>query len=440
MKSWKQIKQALVSNKLLKLASLLIAFALWFMVIIIDDPVSDKTFTNIQVNLVNTELITDNGMMYEILESTDILKRVSFDAPKSIRDVIQPSDIVAEADFENLTATNTVAITFSCPKYSADVTNISGNISNVKLSIENKKTKWVNIEYTIAGEVADGYIIGGITLDQNRLQIEGPESKIDMVEKAALEVNVAGIYSNSSSRYDVKLLSSEGEVISYPSISSNTQTVKVSVDILATKEVPVEYLAMGVPAEGYLATGVIKGNPETVLIAGTQSALKNINSITIPEEEINVTGAAADYEQMVDIEKYLPNGIIFGDATFDGNAKVVVYIEKIAEKTISLTPDMIRVDNIPEGMIVEVVPEEGSVLRVKGLHDDLLELQENTIQGVVDLAACAEAFGVEALTEGTYTMEVEFTLDEKYTQGEPVTVNVTLTVPVEETAEVSEEI
>lgn len=431
MKNGKKIREALVSNWLLKLASLLIAFTLWFVVIIVDDPVSDKSFSNIQVELVNTELLTDKGMMYEVLENSDVLKRVSFDAPKTIRDVIQPGDIIAEADFENLTATNTVAITFSCPKYSADVTNISGNISNVKLSIENKKTKWVNIESNITGEVAEGYIIGGITLDQNRLEIVGPESKIDLIQKAVIDVNVAGIYSNSSSRYDVKLVTAEGEAVSYPSVSSNAESVKVTVDILATKEVPVEYSAMGVPAEGYLPTGIIEGDPATVLIAGTQNALKNVHSIVIPAEEINMTGATENYEQMVDIEKYLPSGISFGDSGFDGNAKVVVYIEQVAEKTIPLEQEMIQVVGVPEGFTVEIAPLLGKTLKVKGLRDELLELQTTSLFGIVDFEQYMEDLGLEALIEGTYSLEAKFDLDDMYTQAEPVMVDIVISAPME---------
>ncbi|MBQ7919067.1 MAG: hypothetical protein IJ324_03875 [Lachnospiraceae bacterium] len=436
MKIGKKIKEALVSNWSLKLLSLLIAFTLWFVVIIVDDPVGDKSFSNIQVQLVNTELLTDKGMVYEVLENSDVLKRVSFDAPKTVRDVIQAGDIIAEADFENLTATNTVAITFSCPKYSADVTNISGNISNVKLNIENKKSKWVNIEYNITGEVAEGYIIGGILLDQNRLEIVGPESKIDTIQKAIIDVNVAGIYSNSSSRYDVNLVTAEGEVVSYPSVSSNAETVKVTVDILATKEVPIEYHAMGVPAEGYLATGAIEGTPETVLIAGTQNALKNVNSITIPAEEINVTGATQNYEQMIDIEKYLPGGISFGDSSFDGNAKVVVYIEKIAEKLIPLNEEMLQIVGVPEGFTVDVALSANSSLTVNGLKDDLLELQPEEFVGVIDFEKYMSDIGMEALIEGTYSVEAEFALDSAYTLVEPVMVDIVISVPMEAEASV----
>ena len=436
MKIGKRIKEALVSNWSLKLISLLIAFTLWFVVIIVDDPVSDKSFSNIQVELVNTELLTDKGMVYEVLENSDILKRVSFDAPKTIRDVIQASDIIAQADFENLTATNTVAITFSCPKYSADVTNISGNISNVKLNIENKKSKWVNIEHNITGEVAEGYIIGGITLDQNRLEIVGPESKIDMIGKAIIDVNVAGIYSNSSSRYEVKLVNTEGEVVSFPSVTSNAESVKVTVDILATKEVPIEYQAMGLPAEGYLAKGVITGSPKTVVIAGTQSALKNVRAITIPAEEINVTGATENYEQMIDIEKYLPSGIRFADSSFDGNAKVIVYIEEIAERLLPLTEEMIQVTGVPEGFGVDVVLGTGTALKVNGLREDLQKLRQDELVGVIDLEQYMADMGMDALIEGTYSIEVAFTLDDAYIVSEPVVAEVVISVPTEAQASV----
>ena len=113
----------------LKLISLSIAFALWFVVISINDPVDDKTFNNISVSLKDTELLTDKGKVYEVLEGSDLLRYVTFNAPKSIREKIEASDIIAEADFNEMTSTDTVPIKFSCPKYSNDVTDITGNIS-----------------------------------------------------------------------------------------------------------------------------------------------------------------------------------------------------------------------------------------------------------------------------------------------------------------------
>ena len=65
MKKWKEL---LVNNWGLKLISLTIAFALWFVVISVNDPVDQKSFANIKVNLINTELLTDRDKVYEVLE------------------------------------------------------------------------------------------------------------------------------------------------------------------------------------------------------------------------------------------------------------------------------------------------------------------------------------------------------------------------------------
>ena len=42
------MKKRLTNNLLLKILSLLIAFTLWFVVINIDDPVDEKSFSNIK--------------------------------------------------------------------------------------------------------------------------------------------------------------------------------------------------------------------------------------------------------------------------------------------------------------------------------------------------------------------------------------------------------
>ena len=106
------IRSIFFSHWLLKIMSLLLAFTLWFVVISTNDPVDEKRFQNIKVNLLNTELLTENGQVYEVLDNTDLLRVVTFDAPNSVRREIQSSDIIAEADLTNLTVTNTVEIKF----------------------------------------------------------------------------------------------------------------------------------------------------------------------------------------------------------------------------------------------------------------------------------------------------------------------------------------
>lgn len=429
MKKWKKL---LLDNWGLKLISLSIAFALWFVVISIDDPVDDKTFTNIRVKLINTDLITDENMVYEVLDGTDILRSVTFEAPKSIRENIESGDIVAEADLNELTTTDTVPIRFSCPKYSMDVTNISGNISYVKLNIEKKASKWIDITYNLVGEVAEGYVINSINLDQNRLEIEGPASKIAEVSKAVVDVNVAGISNNMSTPVEIHLKNVEGVELNYATINKNADNVKVSVVIHATKEVPVEYQTTGVPAEGYAVTGEVATFPNTVVIAGTTASLNNISKIVISESELDITGATGNFEKVINLRQYLPSGISFADKQFEGKAYVTIYVEELVGRELEITKRNVEIMNKPKDMIVDNEEElEIRPLVIRGLqrHVDAVEL--NDVYGIVDILAWMESQGIETLTSGTYQIPITFEIPESVEQVGIVSVSLEFITPEE---------
>lgn len=424
MKKWRKV---LLDNWGLKLISLLIAFVLWVVVINVDDPVDDKTFSNIKVNLVNTQLITEKNMVYEVLDGTGILRSVSFEAPKSIREKIEAGDIIAEADLEELTTTDTVPIRFSCPKYSQDVSNISGNISYVKLNIEEKASKWIDITYNIIGDVAEGYVINHISLDQNRMEIEGPESKIAEVSKAVVDVNVAGISNDMSLSVDTHLKNEKGNELSYSTIAKSTDRVKVDVVVYATKEVPVEFEVVGEPAEGYAATGETMIDIPSVVIAGPNTLLNNTSAIVIPSDVVNITDATKNLELTVNLRRYLGTGLSFADKQFDGNVQITVLVEPLVEESLEIMARDIEIINKPTGVMVEDL-EEAKIpdLRIRGLAKNVDAVEVKDLNGIVDVKAWMESQGMEGLASGTYQLPVTFEIPENIEQIE--TVRVTLEI------------
>ena len=417
-----KLKKFFVDNWGLKLLSLVLAFLLWFVVISIDDPVKNKTLTNIKVNLINTDELEEKGMVWEVLDGTDILRTVSFDAPLSVREVIEPSDIIAQADLGEITVADTVAIEFSCPKYSGQVTNISGNISNIKLKVEEKASKWISIEYVLVGSIQDYCKVGSVLLEQNRLEIEGPQSKIDEVARAVVEINVAGAGPGSlSARVDIHLKDAQGNEITYANVTKNTNAIMTTVEIHATEEIPVEYQYMGIPAEGYLETGLMDVSPKTVRIAGTTSALNRISKIVVSKTELDITGATGNLEQVIDLKSYLPSGIYFADDDFDGKAYATVYVEPIAEKKISLNKDKIILMNMPEGVMASY-PENINMPMVVlyGLQADLDKLQN--LGGTVDVAEWLDGQENETVVPGLHALPVDVNVPEGFEMGEDVSV------------------
>ena len=155
------MKHKITKNWGLKLVSFLFAAVLWLIVTNINDPSSPYKESNIPVVLKNTDLITNNGQIYEVLDGTDMIDSVVIWAPRSGVDKLNRSDIVAEADVRDLTSLNTISIKLSTNKYNDKLDSIKGSIENVKLNIENKETRSFPIKANLTGEVGEGGIEDG---------------------------------------------------------------------------------------------------------------------------------------------------------------------------------------------------------------------------------------------------------------------------------------
>ena len=64
------MRKRITNNLALKILAFLIAAFLWLVVVNIDDPVDDKTFSNIPVQVTHEEVITDNNNTYQIVDNT----------------------------------------------------------------------------------------------------------------------------------------------------------------------------------------------------------------------------------------------------------------------------------------------------------------------------------------------------------------------------------
>ena len=78
------MKNRLTRNIGLKLASVFLAVVLWLVVNAINNPTVPQGYYNIPVKLLNTDLITKSGQVYEVMDGTDVISRVTVRAPRSV--------------------------------------------------------------------------------------------------------------------------------------------------------------------------------------------------------------------------------------------------------------------------------------------------------------------------------------------------------------------
>ena len=421
------MKKALTRNLGLKLASLVLAFVLWFLVAQIYDPKDTVTFNNIQVRLINTELLDEEGKVYEVLDNSNLV-RVTVTGPQSIvKSELRRSDIVAEADMSKLTDINTIAITYYCENVSNDSVEIKGNHDSVRLNVEDKTSKWIKLESNTIGEVASGYLIGNVTLDQTNIEVTGPKSAISQVDHAGVDINVTDSTSSLSANVDIKLYDADDNELTLESVKKNVNSAHMMVEVLATKEVPVEIEYMGVPEDGYMATGEVESSVPTVRIAGTASALVGISAITVPEDRMNITGQSSDLVDIINLKEYLPSNVRLANKSFDGKITATVYIEPIDTKDLTIPADNISITGVPDGMEAEVTSTaEEYNITVSGLTRDISILRDSSVTGVLDLNQWMEDNGLEELTPGNYTIPVTFNLSEDITVDTDVNIHIRL--------------
>ena len=427
------MKKLLLNNLGLKLASLALAFILWFLVVQIEDPQDSVTFSNVQVKLVNTEVLEKEGKVYEVVDTTDVA-RVTVYAPKSIIGQIRKTDIVAEADMNKLTDINTIAINYYVDNLQVDL--VEGNQEVVRLSVEDKMSKWVRLIGNTVGDVAEGYIISSASPDQTNIEITGPESAVSMVEYAAVDINVAGASTSLSANIDIQLYDAEGNAVNNSSSVKNVNSAYMKVEILATKEVPIELDFVGEPAEDYMATGAVQSDVTSVLLAGKLSVLEGINSIVIPAERLDITGVTGNLVEVVNLKEFLPDNVKLADKTFNGKTTVTVYVEPIIEKELNIPVNNVAISNVPEGLAAELPEEMQSyALTISGLTRYISTVRQEQIFCYINMAEYMEAQNLEELVPGIYSIPATVNLSENITVETPINIDVIVSEIEEEDEE-----
>ena len=147
----------------------------------------------------------------------------------------------------------------------------------------------------------------------------------------------------------------------------NINSVKVNVVVLPVKTIPVQVTTSGSPADGYLATGKITADPETVSIAGKSSVLQTIESLQIPGSAVDISGADSDVTRTVDVSGFLPEGVTFEDSGFDGKVQVTVGIEPAQDADVDVKISSVSLNNVPQGYEAKILAvNDGKIGRASG--------------------------------------------------------------------------
>jgi len=381
----------LVSNLALKILSIFAAIFLWFVVILLIDPVTTQTF-DVPVKILNSNLVTENGKVYTILDGSNII-RVVITGKGTVLSKIRAEDIVATADMQELikwgsdedeSLIGTMAIEVSCSGIRRD--NIKNTPQTLKVAIEDSVSKEFVIAVTTEGtKPAAGYVVGTALPSIKTVSISGAKSLIDIIQRVEAPVDVARLsYDKQYTDVGLNIYDKNGDLLTLSQLndlefSTNTRqaVIDVAIDLWRVRtDIELQVTTSGRAAMGYRITGV-EIAPNTISVAGTEQALSDLTKAgnVIDIGEISIGAARQDVEETINITEYLPEDIVLVEEVSE-TIFVTVRISPLTSKILDVPISEILISGLDEALQLSFEKSGNVKIEVKGLEEQLEKLEE----------------------------------------------------------------
>ena len=417
--------------------SVLVATALWLYVITTVSPGSKETIYNIPVVLANETVLNERGLMITYQSASTATLVLSGNRTDLTK--VDQSNITLKADLSSIYEPGNqipISYTTSFPGNVASNAFVieSKNPGRIYLNVERRVSKAIPVEVKWIGSVPDGFIADrdNMLLEYPTIQITGPQSVTDQIEKAVIEIDLTDQRESISRDSTYTLCNGEGEPVDAGLITTNAEMIHLEVKIQRVKDVLLTYhLVEGGGAKAENAEIIL--SMDKIRVSGSEAALELmgdqlvVGTINLAEIDQNTTKTFT-----IPLEEGITN--------LTGVTEVTAEIRLTGLRTKDFLVRQINVVNVPEGLEVELITQELTI-KVRGPSAQITSLKSDDVMVVVDFT------GAEVGT-ATFPVRAVFTdgfRDVGIFKSESVSASVlpqgTMTSPSEEdmTAPMAEE-
>lgn len=404
------MKKKWMSNLSLKIASVIVAFLFWLVIINITDPTTSKTFHDIPVKILNENVITSANQVYEIEDGDTV--QVTVKGKRSFVETLTEADFIATADLTELSKVNAVSINVKLNKEANSGVEMNWDNAVLKVNLEKRVTQKFKVRVDYQGELSENYVLGEMVAKPNIVEVSCGESKFRKIDHVGVMVTLNGQSEDFEAKYTPVLYDKDGDALDDTNVTFSNNTIRVSTEVRGTKEVPILVSAKGTPAEGYRLVQT-DYKPETIRVSGTSSALAKVETIKI---QVNIDGEKKNVEREIPLADY-----ITGDLQLEEDISTISVrceIEKDGERTFLLAPTDVAVKNLPENCTMNLVASsEKYTVNVMGEERDLADLKLADLGAYVDL---------RGLSDGEHTLDVKFSLPSGLRVKNRIKINVVI--------------
>ena len=397
---WKRVRR----HPFLKLTAVLIAILFWMIVIASDPTLERQKEMTATVSVTGADTLRSRGyVVTDDLTSSPITVNITARVTQGNYDRATAASFSPRLDLSQIMSDGQQEVSFSAG-YSTYGEIQSFEPKSMTVNVERYITRSrVPVVVRVTGEMPQGLWRSATSCDPNLVSVSGPASLVEQVRRAVVELPLEGLRADMEDcqvTSPVTLETADGQTISSPLIritfeSVTVDSASIECSVLPTRSVAVDAASAitGTPAHGY-EVGEIRVSPETVTVADSAEALKNLEAMFV-QSPVDMTGATEDLLVTVPLAGATAHSYC--------SAREVAVSVTIRPATHTHTDNdlPVQVENLGPGLKAALSRAKlGAVL--SGAYQDMESLKAANIHLYVD---------AQGLAAGVYNVEVQCRVD-----------------------------
>lgn len=344
-------------NGITMVLCIIAAICIWFYVMSIDSPTATETFSSVSVTVINDRDLAMDSPLTPISGTGSVIE-VKLKGRKTLLNNLREEDIEAYVDVSEVQTTGKGA-------YAVVVEAPEGTViedyypKEINVYMDKRSTITVPVKAQLNQySLVSGYTVNlsSPTLDIDTVQVSGPESELEKIDRALLSVSFPGSITRSFySTGPLMLVDANGNEVNtkYLSMSESEATARYYVYTTKTIDLNVAY-KYGYFSENGTRVSV---TPSRIEVKGTVEVLESIESHTVAT--IDETMIVEDGTHTYQIK--LPDGVEPVDPGAAENVSIGISFTDAKLRKVRIPTSQVQIINVPEGKKIEILDTAMSV-------------------------------------------------------------------------------
>ncbi len=362
------IKGFFAKDLLWKVFSLIVAVALWFVVMNTLNPTETKTFTA-NLSFVNEAVLTEGDTAFTIINKKDIENTKVTLKVKGTRPALDElakaknrANISAYVDLKQLSTVTlqdsnevqnvTLSVTPKLPDniflYSYEI--VSCTPGTVEAKIDRLQSETMKLQLNITGELKSGYNASEPICETDTVKITGPKSMFNNVAAVKAGVDIAGKTDDVNVSVAPAVYDTNGQLMELFTVEP--AVIDVSISINKQWQIPVTAPETVGELNENLVLESIEYEPKTVEVEGTLSDINKVSSIQVPA--VNLSAIEHTETFSYDIRPSLKGTELKLKNNSATEIKVTVTVNAKAARDVAINQADFQITGLADGLSADI--------------------------------------------------------------------------------------